>query len=313
MDSTPIPGPQEVPSGFMEPEPDVNVPEEIVYDEAELDQLRRDVGQHAGLDVIQELLRNPHMELESTELDAYLLALTVFHRRSAVVLTRFGATEMMRERERDTHNSPPPRAFDHIYGADPDEADMILIPRLAHRGGAEAAARGVVGHFTLGIYFPRTGQLHHMDSLRYGLNEELLAFYSRVVASLHNHQDPQSRQFRLAHVSAVPSRAYNEQTDGYNCGFWVQLYAEMALRDFNRLFLPAFGPIQMQLERDRMLNWLRELLEGGSPTFRPAPPSQQGPTGSIRLSSRQSAPSIPSIGPHVPYHTDASLHRTPGR
>jgi len=251
--------------------------------------------------LITALLAGEEQCLDANELDAYLCALIRLSRRpTAVVRTSFGTAEQLLalQHDRARAEEQPLAAIDHVYGEiDDPQLAAVLIPRHTFVGlPGQVNAATAVGHFTLGVYYPESGELHHFDSLQNPLDDSAGEYYRRVVETLN---PPDQRRFHLRAITARPNHTYNRQDDGTSCGFWVALNAEMVLtRGIGYTYLPNFGARELQRERTRILSFLHALLGGHFPDYRPPPPSQCRETA-----EEQHRP----IGDHVPYNTDVHI------
>jgi hypothetical protein len=254
---------------------------------------------------VNALLTGEEEYMSTNELDAYLSALTHTTNRSvAVVRTSFGTTEHYRALQNPAARAQeqPIRASRHTYG-DLMAPGIVLIPRF-HFGGLPGRSYTTtsVGHFTLGVYYPATSEVHHFDSLQNPLDSDTVAYYHRVIDTL----DPVAtapvsaeRRFHLRSVTVRPNHSFNLQTDGTSCGFWVALNAEMILqRGLEQTYLPNFGPVELQRERVRILEFLRGITDGRFPVYQPPPPSQ-----SCEGLESQHRP----IGDFVPYNADLTI------
>ena len=286
----------------------VQQPEHPFHQAAEFGELRNhfaeDVMRATGASNarIAALLNGEEQCMDANELDAYLCALTRLTRRpSAVVRTSFGTAEhlLAMQHAQARAEERPIAAIDHVYGDfDDPRLETILIPRLTFLGSpGQVDLRTAVGHFTLGVYYPESGELYHFDSLQNPLDSDAEEYYRRVVETLN---PPDQRRFHLHAINARPNHTYNRQSDGTSCGFWVAMNAEMVLlRGLGYTHLPNFGPRELQQARSRILRFLHCLTVGQFPDYQPPPPSQ-----CIQRDVRELHR---PIGAHVPYNADASI------
>jgi len=162
---------------------------------------------------VNALLTNTNECMFSVELDAYLCALTHLSRRcAAVVMTSFSVADHYARLNPDSRAGMQPLlTSNYVYGEmGSPQLEIVLIPRLL-LGGQTSLSESAIGHFTLGVYYPSTGELHHFDSLLNPLGDDDVAFYERVIETLEAPGIPDDqRRFHLRAVHARPSNSINQ-------------------------------------------------------------------------------------------------------
>ena len=205
--------------------------------------------------------------LHANELDAYLMALTHLRRQPATVVRTASEHFRALQHQQARAEEAPLRAANFAYG-EVGTADVILIPRLNYHAPAGLVnVSNTTGHFTLGVYYPQTGVVHHYDPMQTQVDNNMKSYYRRVVESLH----PEGgHPFRFSRVMQRPSSSFNRQNDGVNCGFHVALLGELVLRlGHDRTYIPRWGPSELQQQRIRVSDFLRGVIEGFIPDYHP--------------------------------------------
>jgi len=140
--------------------------------------------------------------LHASELDAYLMAVIALRRTpAAMVTTAFGFTEHYRAMQHPDVRAAedrdrPHRAAAFVHG-NVAGADVVLIPRLNYHAPAGLLnTSDTTGHFTIGVYYPQTGVVHHYDPLQMPADDNMRQYYRRVVGTLHNEGDQPYRFLR---------------------------------------------------------------------------------------------------------------------
>jgi hypothetical protein len=180
-----------------------------------------------------------------------------------------------------------------------------------------------VGHYTLGIYRPRTGELHHFDSFQHPVSDNFREFYQRVIDTLlyipepdpTDISEPEPYPFRISNIIDRPRYSFNKQTDGVSCGYWMLIYAELVLfRGLNQTFMPSF---ELNREKKRILTILRSIMNRRLPEYQYPPPScNRQPTTQQTQSNRNQPqqtgiPNAEPIGEFVPYNATVELGDVP--
>jgi hypothetical protein len=194
-----------------------------------------------------------------------------------MVTTAFGFTEHFRAMQHPDvraaeERDRPLRAAAFAHG-DVAGADVVLIPRLNYHAPAGLLnTSDTTGHFTIGVYLPQTGVVHHYDPLQTPVDDNMRQYYRRVVGTLHTEGD---QQYRFLRVIGRPANRFNRQEDGVNCGFYAAMVGELVLlRGHNNTYIPRFDSARLQQQRRRIVTFLRGIHEGRLPYYLPPPATQ---------------------------------------
>ena len=184
----------------------------------------------------QELSVDHRQMMTSDSLYIYLCYLATINKRNVAVMHYRNANQF---NDDITLNN---------FGMTQNPIDVLLIPIV------------FPGHFAIAMYRPGRNAVFYDSLPRCNrLTPDVVDYIQRAVNITWPLIAPEQVQ-----VERAPAVSYNTQDDGYNCGFYTSIYAELYLIDPNHMHIYDFG---IAHQRQRIVDMLSELGESHVPYY----------------------------------------------
>ena len=196
----------------------------------------REGGTNMAQGDAQELTMDHRQMMTSDSLYIYLCYLATINERNVAVMHYRNANQFNADITLSN------------FGMNQDPIDVLLIPIV------------FPGHFAIAMYRPGRNAVFYDSLPGYNrLTPDVVDYIQRAVNTTWPLIAP--AQVQVERALAV---SYNTQDDGYNCGFYTCIYAELYLIDPNHMHIYDFG---IAHQRQRIVDMLSELGESHIPYY----------------------------------------------